>query len=268
MKNMSYLRNAKRAAFNFRLFSDADLIYGCHAPASIYFERAKCSWEDGNRSLALQIVDKACEIHRHDIDLLSQRVGMLRASGFLEQAAETLERIVALEPDVSAIHNELGMVYLSLKKPKKAHESFKTAVSLDPKAIAPRIRIIRHFMLNGASAEAEQHLAELVGIAPDDKDVLAETGRFFLHLRDFASAQKYLTQALEKDPHAPITRRDLGLAHIAVGKFEAARDVLHPSRFEAVANELLESSKAHPGSTRYRARLAIYKIVGRSATNG
>jgi tetratricopeptide (TPR) repeat protein len=212
------------------------------APAQL--ERAI---EAAKRSVEL---DRTSATAWHDLGLLYQRRGALKAS----RAA--FESAVALDPSIASAHNNLGNTLTLLGESEGAVESYRKAIARDPMLFASHANAAAALYMLGRNDEALAHarraveidpastparvtaafvegavsgygsaLAEIDGLlelAPDDLTALAARAYILLRLERFDEALATAERGLEREPNYGLLLESRGCALRALGRFDEA----------------------------------------------
>ena len=160
-----------------------------------------------------------------------------RALGHLRErqpspALGALKEAVAVDPNVAAYRDTLGLVYLELGRPDLAIEQLRQAVELDP-TLADA-----HFHLGTAYAESarwedavasyRQALAQPTLGIPDL--VHQNLGLALYHLKRYPEAESSLRFALSLDPKLQAGYYNLGLVLMAEKRPQEARAAFRRAR--------------------------------------
>jgi protein O-GlcNAc transferase len=196
--------------------------------------------------------------------------------GNVDIACNSLQKAVALAPDVAEMHFGLGNALLSQSKSEEAVASYKLAVALDPEFAAAYTNLGRTLLALGQSKEAAKNFEQatilepdlgeahaglaralltqgelLASIAssetalkllPDNADLFCCYANALLSLGRSEEATKYLRLALQLQPTWPQALSSLGVALKQLGKLEEAEQcqrqaiALQPSFSEAYNN--------------------------------
>ena len=124
-----------------------------------------------------------------------------------QEAAERLERVVALAPDFYDGYDALGAAYLSIGRHSEAEAALGRALELGPGAVRPLLNL-------GA-------LSYQVGEAHLQESRFEEAGEAFVR------AIGFLEEAIRREPTAALAHQHLGSALYRVGQYEGAESSLH-----------------------------------------
>jgi tetratricopeptide (TPR) repeat protein len=94
------------------------------------------------------------------------RSAKLAKAGNWQQAARELEKSVAIDPDFSQGHANLGASYLELNRPEQAAAEMRRAVQLDPATGTYHSNLALTLLILGRAQEAEPEARTAVSLDP------------------------------------------------------------------------------------------------------
>lgn len=167
----------------------------------------------------------------------------------LESAIQVFKRAVELDPNFALAHSGLGVCYLNYvikgiggdEHLALAKQSFERALTIEPRLIEPRVRLIYIYLIEGDSDVARHEVRRLLGRAPNEPSVhstaayvyrlsgqydlaLREWDRFlklspsdivfasynrariYLYKRDYEKAEEEIRRGLALEPNHPLLR--------------------------------------------------------------
>lgn len=139
------------------------------------------------------------------------------ASEFLDSAEACFLNAQALDPNDLRWPYYLAHIYRRRNEPGKAAALFERVLALDPNHVAALIWLGDMRLVEGRPDAAEPALAKALTLAPRDGAALDRAGRAALARRDYATAVKDLTAALEIQPQASSLQYPLSLAYRGLG---------------------------------------------------
>jgi tetratricopeptide (TPR) repeat protein len=105
----------------------------------------------------VSICERAVSAQPNDITLLNEMGNAYRKAGVTKKAAETFRQLIDLEPDASVYHCLLGNVLVELGDPEGAAKAYNRAIEIDPSEIVKfMFRLGNAFMEGGHAQEAEK----------------------------------------------------------------------------------------------------------------
>lgn len=144
------------------------------------------------------------------------RIRMELAVGYFEQgktavALDELKQVIAADPTFSDAHNLHGLVYMRLNDPAQAEESFRRAVSLNPRDGSTIHNLGWLQCQQRRFPEAERSFDQALGIPlyPDRAKTLMAKGLCQLQAGKPAEAEQSLSHAYEVDAGNPIVGYNL-----------------------------------------------------------
>ena len=142
--------------------------------------------------------------------------------GYLAEAEERYQQILALENTRADIWRELGMVYLSQERYPEALDAFYSALELDSS------KAIQYYCLGLGLAATEDFSAAIsaceraIILDPNCSDAYHQLGKIWVELGGFERAESYYKKAVNLDYSNPDLYFDLGNLFIAKQQLEAA----------------------------------------------
>ncbi len=147
--------------------------------------------------------------------------GRLYMSAYrLEEAIETFEKALELEPDDWASHNNIGCCYKYLGQFEKAVQCLEKAVECmgDSKSVLPYSNMADCYEAMGDYKKAIWCYEEDLKMFPDRKSLWREIGLLYQYMEDYDNALKYF----EKDPEQDDYYDDVGFIYFLQGKTKEA----------------------------------------------
>ena len=135
----------------------------------------------------------------------------------LSAALPALQQAVTLDPQVSAYHNALGVLYLSLRRPDLALEPFKRAVALDASYAEAQLNVGIALAEAGRWEEAVTAYQKAIALPTlfSPQTAHQNLGLALYHLKRYAEAERALDFAISLDPRMEGAYYNLGLVLIA-----------------------------------------------------
>lgn len=141
------------------------------------------------------------------MELLEQGLIAFRENR-LDEAEESFEKILALNPEVREAYNNLGAIYAQQGRDNLAREMFEKCIAIDPLYVFPRSNLVNFLLDEGKIDEAiamikpvmnlpEYHPLEMVSFLVAQANIQTALG-------EFDSAEQMLESAREIDPDSPI----------------------------------------------------------------
>jgi tetratricopeptide (TPR) repeat protein len=146
-----------------------------------------------------------------------------QADRAIAQFNKTLEK----NPDQTAAHMFLGMIYDSKQDPENAEKHYRAALDVDPE-FAPAANNLAYLL-----ADSNRDLNEALKLAniakksdPEDPSIADTLGWVYYKRGLYPNAVSELTFAAEKLPDNPTVRYHLGMSYLKKGDTEKARKEL------------------------------------------
>lgn len=175
-----------------------------------------------------------------------ERVEQLIAQGALADARETLDALLAREPDDWRLWRLSAGLAERQHLDEQALLDYERALSLDPREAGLHAALAQVLLRLGAYEAGLEHLDAARAFAPDDPAHTLVLIEYYLLRGERAQAMSYLKEALGQDPSAPRVFALLGQALWYFGRWPEARAAL------------LQSIELDPGEV---ARTALLRMA-------
>ena len=194
-------------------------------------------------------------------DYLSNLGTMLLRLGRHEEAVETFDKAVQLNPADAELWTNLGNVLAAQKRPADALQAFQQALKLNPRhwGVANKSGFLLHEM--GRFEEAFAHFNLCDELQANDASVLQMRGLSSRGLRRFEAYLDDSRRSYALDPNSAETRNNIGDALQLLGRYEEALPwfdqavELQPHFAAAFTNKASALQQLH----RFDDALAIYR---------
>lgn len=120
--------------------------------------------------------------------------------GDFKAAAQELETVTKLAPNVSEAFSNLGMMYHFDQQYARAVEAFQQAAKLNPNLVAPQLFLGIDYYLTARTSAAIPHLKAALALAPNDAMALKWLAMTSYELGDFTAALGELAKARQAAP--------------------------------------------------------------------
>jgi tetratricopeptide (TPR) repeat protein len=142
--------------------------------------------------------------------------------GKFEEAAALYRQILAINPDLPAIHFNLGSCDFNLGRYEEAAASFREAVRLKPDFFDAYSSLANTLVRLKRSEEAIPMLEEATRTYPENAGLHSSLGLLYLNSGQGVKAAESLEKAAAIDPKASFPFYSLGIAYTQSGEFEKA----------------------------------------------
>lgn len=173
----------------------------------------------------------------------------LYLQGRLREAAEHLERAVAIKPRFAEAHNNIGAVLLQEGKLDAAMAELERALAIDPAYAEAHDNLGLVRFRQGRLDEAAEHFDKAVALAPSYAQGHYDLGTVRLQQGRLRDAGDEFEAALRLRPDYPEAHNNLGVVLLEQGKLEEAA-----RHFEAVLALRPDHDRARAGLAAIRAR--------------
>jgi serine/threonine-protein kinase len=187
----------------------------------------------------------------------------------LETALELFSKAADLDPNFALAHSGLGVCHLNFvlkgmrgfESNAKAKEAFERALTIDPKLIEPRVRLVYIDLIEGRSEVARQEIRRLLRRAPNEPSVHSAAAyvyrlsgqferaleewdrllkisptdvvfasynraRIYIYQRDYVKAEAEIAKGLAFESHHPMLRAYSAVIDYYKGEIEKATLIL------------------------------------------
>lgn len=146
----------------------------------------------------------------------------LTQAGKLDEAEVAYKEIVAKEPSVPEVYQNLGYIYSQKKDWPKAEEAYKKAMELRPNYPDAAAALARVYADSGQSDKAMELMSKAAGDNPNDARAQFNMGIFQLNAGKSEEAIAAFTKALAADPSLADAYYHLGTLYVGQNKIADA----------------------------------------------
>jgi len=150
------------------------------------------------------------------------RANELFKGGRYEEAAAAYKDILAANPNLGAIHFNLGNCAYNLQRYEEAIASFKEAVRLKPDFFDAYTNMANAYGKLKKTDEAIPIFEEAIRIHPENARLFSALGLLYLNAGEGAKAVESLEKASVLDPAQPFTFYSLGIAYTQTAAYAKA----------------------------------------------
>ncbi len=151
-----------------------------------------------------------------------QKANRLKAEGNYQQAVQTLQEVIAKDPQCAPAYNNLGAIYYICQDYQLAASAYQTAIDIKPDFLDA--------YYNLALAQSKSHLYEeamityraLLALNPQHAGAQFQVAILFIQRRDYASAEKILVKLSEDYPNHFESIANLALCYLQRGRLDLA----------------------------------------------
>ena len=147
----------------------------------------------------------------------------LRRNDF-QRAREYLQQTLKLKPNYPEAWNNLGMMSAQQGHPEEAIQSFQQALSLRPGYEIALLNLGNVYRRQGAFAKAEESLSQALKLQPDDPEVNYSLGMLYAQQSQFPRATEYLQKSIDLRPDFPEALNNLGIIYVREQDYAKAEE--------------------------------------------
>jgi tetratricopeptide (TPR) repeat protein len=182
-----------------------------HRPTrpEFYYELARAYAAAGDRDSGIRWCREALRIDPNFVPALKELAGTATAAARFTEAAEALEKAVALRPSDSNALADLGNVYLQQSRADQAYTTSRRALALDP--ALPRAQNTMGLSALRTGSDAETHFREAIRLQPDFAEAHNNLGNLLAGRKEYAEAAHHFEKAIGHDPKYIEARHSYGV---------------------------------------------------------
>mgnify|MGYP001603096094 CR=1 FL=1 len=140
----------------------------------------------------------------------------------LEQARHYLEQTVKLKPDYPEAWNNLGMIAAQHQQTDQAIKDFQQSIALRPDYAIALLNLGNVYRREGVFAKAGEVLMQALKIEPDNPEISYSLGMLYAQQNQMQPAADYLQKAIELRPNYPEARNNLGILFVQLQDYSKA----------------------------------------------
>ena len=137
----------------------------------------------------------------------------LRRNNF-SQARDYLHKTLELRPNYPEAWNNLGMMAAQEGKAEEAIQDFQQSLQLRPGFAIALLNLGNIYRRQGAFTQAQQALTQALALQPDDPEVNYSLGMFYAQQSQMQEAADYLRKAIALRPDYPEALNNLGVLFV------------------------------------------------------
>ena len=145
----------------------------------------------------------------------------LRRGNFPE-ARQYLEQTLKLRPNYPEAWNNLGMMAAQQGRPDEAIQDFQQSLQLRPTYAIALVNLGNVYRRQGAFSKASESLNHALGIQPDDPEINYSLGMLYAQQEQLARASEYLHKAIASRPDYPEALNNLGVLFVRLQDYPKA----------------------------------------------
>ena len=146
----------------------------------------------------------------------------LAAQGNQQESLKEMQKAIELAPNRSEFYQNVALLQMNLKQTSAAEESYKKAVSLDPKSAAPVLALGDFYGQQRRFAEAEQQFRRAIELEPKNPAPRATLARLYLFQGQKDKAEEVLKEAKRALKDNSEGYRMLGDFYLSSGEVDKA----------------------------------------------
>jgi tetratricopeptide (TPR) repeat protein len=146
----------------------------------------------------------------------------LQDLGQLDASAKSFEKAIVFEPGYAEAHNNLGIALKDLKQFDAAVKSFKKAIAIKPDYVEAHYSLGTTFHELDQKDDAVKSYEKVIAIKPDNTDVHFNLGDTLRELGQLDKAIKCYKKALAIKPDFDEALNNLGITYYQLGQLDKA----------------------------------------------
>lgn len=120
-----------------------------------------------------------------------------------DTALKLVAKAISMDPEVSAYHAFLGILFKKLNHHEQAEQAFERAIELDAKNIEAHYHLGNHYVELGHSQKAEECFQTILGLDPKHVSALHAMGLIHLQNSNYKQAEAFFQRCLEHKADFP-----------------------------------------------------------------
>jgi Tfp pilus assembly protein PilF len=142
--------------------------------------------------------------------------------GYLDQAADAFQQVIARKPQSPGAFYNLGTLYLRQNRPLDARGNLEKALKLRPDYPEAWNNLGLLAAQEGNTDEAIQNFKQALALRPEYAVALANLGNIHRRQKSFRQAEELLGRAVELEPNDPEINYSLGMLYAQQGEGKSA----------------------------------------------
>jgi Flp pilus assembly protein TadD/peroxiredoxin len=142
----------------------------------------------------------------------------------LKQARQYLEQTIKLRKNYPEAWNNLGMIAAQEGRGDEAIQNFQQSLQFRPAYTTALLNLGNLYRRQGAFAKAEENLGHAIELQPDDPEVLYSLGMLNAQQEKLAPAADYLRKAIALRPDYPEALNNLGVLFVRQNDYAEAEE--------------------------------------------
>jgi tetratricopeptide (TPR) repeat protein len=147
----------------------------------------------------------------------------LRRNDFT-QARRYLEQTLKLRPNYPEAWNNMGMMAAQEGRPDEAIRDFRQSLLLRPRYAIALLNLGNVYRRQRDFGKAEESLSRALGIQPDDPEIDYSLGMLYAQQGQIDRASEYLLKAIELRPDYPEALNNLGVLFVRAQEYSKAEE--------------------------------------------
>jgi protein O-GlcNAc transferase len=172
----------------------------------------------GEVQQAIESIQAAIRIDPTYAQAMNNLGNAYRAEGLIQNAAEAFTTATRLAPNLQPAHANLGIVLKELGRTRESLDALEEAVSLDPSDAEAKIALGAVLIDLGRAQDAKTVLTEAVALAPDLAEAHSNLGNALQDLNEIEAAISAYDRAIATRPSFAVAHYNRGTALIRQGR--------------------------------------------------
>lgn len=186
----------------------ADAVERYPEHALLWYWLGSARSDAGDAAGALAALNRAIEIQPLSVDAIAKRASLLATLGRIDEAIADFTRVLDLDPvNHPKSWNNQGLLLLQTGQTDDAIESLETAVRLDPLMVEARLNLGSAYLVQGDNARAKPQFERVLATDPTSIAAMGNLGIVHTRDGDYAAARSLFLRILEVSPNDANARR-------------------------------------------------------------
>ncbi|MBI3581317.1 MAG: DUF721 domain-containing protein [Nitrospinae bacterium] len=193
--------------------------------ATFYFLRAQMRMHENQFSEAMTDLRAILKLDPRFIEAYVEITKLSLALGKVEDAIETAQKGLAINPENPVLNSLLGVIYHNSKDYDRAGEFLKKSLAADPSREDVRLNLAFNYLEQKRPDDAERELLEILKKNPSSNIAMIYLAKAYVDSKAYVTAEEFLTRYTMQFPDVPQGYGALGWVYSVQGKYDLAVDV-------------------------------------------
>ena len=173
---------------------------------------------------AQELYNQVLKIDPNQSAVLNNLGVILGQLGGYQKAKDCYEKAIEIDPNYSEAHNNLGLIFQAVKDYQKAINCYEKAIEINPNYANANYNLGVVFQVLAEYQKAKGYLEKAIEINPNYSLAHNNLGAIFQKLDENQKARNNFEKAIEINPNYVDAHRNLGLIFQVLAEYQKAKD--------------------------------------------